>query len=163
MEVDRLLGLGSRHLDIGQGNVPWVVLADPEGNPFCVMEDRASYAGAGPLAALPLESAEPGRDAEFWSWMTGWTEVAGDAPCSLRHPSRRGLVLELCTERAVKGSAKNSPHLDVRLEQGDDPDDVAAGIALRGGREVHPGWGELPWRLFQDPTGNEFCALPARS
>ena len=27
--VDRLLGLGARHLDIGQGDVPWVVLADP--------------------------------------------------------------------------------------------------------------------------------------
>jgi hypothetical protein len=27
-EVDRLLGLGARHLDIGQRDVPWVVLAD---------------------------------------------------------------------------------------------------------------------------------------
>lgn len=33
IEVNRLLGLGARHLDIGQGDVPWVVLADPEGNP----------------------------------------------------------------------------------------------------------------------------------
>ncbi len=32
-EVDRLLGLGARHLDIGQGDVPWVVLADPEAIP----------------------------------------------------------------------------------------------------------------------------------
>ena len=32
-EVERLLGLGARHLDIGQGDVPWVVLADPAGNP----------------------------------------------------------------------------------------------------------------------------------
>ena len=162
-EVERLLAVGARHLDIGQHDVPWVVLADPEGNPFCVMEDRASYANTGPLAALPLESAEPDRDAEFWSWLTGWTEVAGDAPRSLRHPSLRGLVLELCPERSTKRSAKNSPHLDVRLEQGDDPDDIAARIVLRGGRELHPGWGDLPWRLFQDPSGNEFCALPARS
>jgi hypothetical protein len=44
-EVDRLLGLGARELDIGQHDVPWVVLADPEGNPCCVMEDRAAYAG----------------------------------------------------------------------------------------------------------------------
>ena len=53
-EVERLLGLGARHLDIGQRDVPWVVLADPEGNPCCVMEDRAAYAGTGPIAALPL-------------------------------------------------------------------------------------------------------------
>ena len=89
-EVDRLLGLGARHLDIGQGDVPWVVLADPEGNPCCVMEDRAAYADTGPIAALPLDSADPDRDAEFWSWLTGWTDVAGVAPRSLRHPSLRG-------------------------------------------------------------------------
>ena len=36
-EVERLLGLGARHADVGQGEVPWVVLADPEGNEFCVL------------------------------------------------------------------------------------------------------------------------------
>src|SRR5689334_22909972 len=74
--VERLLGLGARHLDIGQREVPWVVLADPEGNPFCVMEDRPAYAGAAPMAALPLDSADPDRDAAFWSWLTGLTDVA---------------------------------------------------------------------------------------
>ena len=52
-QVDRLLGLGARHLDVGQGDVPWVVLADPEGNPCCVMEERVTYAGTGPVAGLP--------------------------------------------------------------------------------------------------------------
>jgi predicted enzyme related to lactoylglutathione lyase len=36
-EVDRLLALGARHVDIGQGDESWVVLADPEGNEFCVL------------------------------------------------------------------------------------------------------------------------------
>lgn len=36
-EVDRLLALGARHVDIGQGDQSWVVLADPEGNEFCVL------------------------------------------------------------------------------------------------------------------------------
>ena len=39
-EVERLLALGARHVDIGQGEVPWVVLADPEGNEFCVLTPR---------------------------------------------------------------------------------------------------------------------------
>jgi predicted enzyme related to lactoylglutathione lyase len=39
-EVARLLALGARHADIGQGEVPWVVLADPEGNEFCVLSSR---------------------------------------------------------------------------------------------------------------------------
>lgn len=36
-EVERLLALGARHVDIGQGEQSWVVLADPEGNEFCVL------------------------------------------------------------------------------------------------------------------------------
>lgn len=36
-EVARLLGLGATLADIGQGEQPWVVMADPEGNEFCVL------------------------------------------------------------------------------------------------------------------------------
>jgi hypothetical protein len=39
-EVRRLLDLGARHADVGQGDVSWVVLADPEGNEFCVLATR---------------------------------------------------------------------------------------------------------------------------
>ena len=40
-EVTRLLDLGASRVDIGQGqDVPWVVLADPEGNEFCVLGPR---------------------------------------------------------------------------------------------------------------------------
>ena len=39
-EGDRLLALGARRVDIGQGEQPWVVLADPEGNEFCVLGTR---------------------------------------------------------------------------------------------------------------------------
>jgi hypothetical protein len=36
-EVERLIALGARRIDIGQGDVSWVVMADPEGNEFCVL------------------------------------------------------------------------------------------------------------------------------
>lgn len=40
-EVSRLLSLGATHTDVGQKkDVPWVVLADPEGNEFCVLGSR---------------------------------------------------------------------------------------------------------------------------
>ncbi|MFD3439466.1 VOC family protein [Streptomyces sp. NPDC058685] len=39
-EVARLLAHGARRADIGQGDVPWVVMADPEGNEFCVLAPR---------------------------------------------------------------------------------------------------------------------------
>lgn len=50
-EVTRLEALGARQVSIGQGNVPWVVMADPDGNEFDVLQ--------------PLTPAElpPGHDA----------------------------------------------------------------------------------------------------
>jgi predicted enzyme related to lactoylglutathione lyase len=36
-EVRRLEDLGARRIDIGQVDVTWVVMADPEGNEFCVL------------------------------------------------------------------------------------------------------------------------------
>lgn len=159
--VQRLLALGASHLDVGQGDVPWIVLADVEGNPFCVMEERPVYTDTGPIAALPLDSADPERDADFWSWLTGWVRVPGiPAPwAALRHPSMRGPLLELCPQEQPKGAAKNRMHLDVRPGPGDDPEAVVAGILERGGRELDHEWGDLPWQVFIDPSGNEFCVL----
>jgi len=39
-EVARLTNLGARRIDIGQGDVTWVVMSDPEGNEFCVLRPR---------------------------------------------------------------------------------------------------------------------------
>ena len=36
-EVARLQALGATLADVGQGDFPWIVLADPEGNEFCVL------------------------------------------------------------------------------------------------------------------------------
>ena len=39
-EVERLVGLGASRVDVGQRNESWVVLADPEGNEFCVLSSH---------------------------------------------------------------------------------------------------------------------------
>ncbi|MDG4783141.1 VOC family protein [Micromonospora sp. WMMD961] len=39
-EVERLVDMGARHVDIGQRDVEWTVLSDPEGNEFCVLRAR---------------------------------------------------------------------------------------------------------------------------
>ncbi|HYI43922.1 MAG TPA: VOC family protein, partial [Actinomycetota bacterium] len=39
-EVERIIELGARRIDIGQGEVSWVVLADQEDNEFCVLRER---------------------------------------------------------------------------------------------------------------------------
>lgn len=156
-EVERLVALGARRLDDGFG----LALVDPEGHPFQVVPGGPSYDGTGPLAALRLDSAYPDRDAGFWAWLSGWTPVP-DAPRSLRHPSGRGPLLVLGPEPAPKG-AKSRRHLDLRLEPGDDPEAVAEALTARGGHELVTDWGDLPWRSYTDPSGNELCLLRAPS
>jgi hypothetical protein len=39
-EVERLLSLGARRVDVGQRDASWVVLADPEGNEFCILRGQ---------------------------------------------------------------------------------------------------------------------------
>jgi Glyoxalase-like domain len=39
-ELERLLDLGAVKVDIGQGEQSWIVLADPEGNEFCLLAGR---------------------------------------------------------------------------------------------------------------------------
>lgn len=163
LTVDRMLELGATHADIGQREVPWTVLADPEGTPFCVLEDRAAYAGSGQLAALPLASADPARDRAFWAWLTGWQQVRGSVPNSLRHASGRGPTLEFVPEEQPKGRWKNRIHLDVRLDEYDDAAAVHAEIVERGGSALVTDWGDLPWTCWRDPSGNEFCMLGAPS
>ena len=41
-EVARILALGAQPAGVGQGDAPWVVLADPEGNEFCVLQPHNS-------------------------------------------------------------------------------------------------------------------------
>ena len=159
--VARALDLGARHLDIGQRDVPWVVLADPEGNPFCVMEGRPEYAASGPLSSLPLDSGDVERDTRFWSELGGWVPVASEMASALRHPSGHGPLLELCPEPAPKDPAvKNRVHLDLRLETGETLEEAVEHLRDLGGSEWDHGWGELPWRVCRDPSGNEVCLLP---
>ncbi|HZG93941.1 MAG TPA: VOC family protein [Mycobacteriales bacterium] len=44
LEVARLIAMGASPVDIGQGEQSWVVLADPEGNEFCVLTPRGTDA-----------------------------------------------------------------------------------------------------------------------
>ncbi|MFE2431183.1 VOC family protein [Streptomyces sp. NPDC059373] len=45
-EIERILALGARRVDIGQGGTEsWTVLADPEGNEFCVVRPKKSLIG----------------------------------------------------------------------------------------------------------------------
>jgi Glyoxalase-like domain len=64
-KVDHLIGLGAVRADIGQGQVPWEVLADPEGNEFCVLAEADPYTAEGPLVAISLDAAKPAVQGRF--------------------------------------------------------------------------------------------------
>ncbi len=45
-EIERILAIGARRVDIGQtGDESWTVLADPEGNEFCVVRPKRTLIG----------------------------------------------------------------------------------------------------------------------
>jgi catechol 2,3-dioxygenase-like lactoylglutathione lyase family enzyme len=161
--VSRARDLGGGPADIGQGDVPWAVLADPEGNEFCVLEPRDIYRDTGPVAAILTECHDPAALARFWAGAAGWEITrTEDAIAGLRSPGGAGPYLEFLRVPGRK-TVKNRVHPDVAPYRGDDP---AAEVArLRGAgaapADVSQGAG-VSWTVLADPEGNEFCVLSPR-
>jgi hypothetical protein len=161
-EVRRLLSLGAAPADVGQGEDPWVVLADPEGNEFCVLEPRPEYAGTGPVAAVVVDSTDPAAMARFWSRAAGWnSHDQGQSYASLRAPTGVGPYLEFVHTPDVK-TVKNRVHLDVRPYPGGDHLAEAKQLRDHAAVPADIGQGEVPWVVLADPEGNEFCVLTPR-
>ena len=165
--VSRLLGAGASRVDVGQGDVPWVVLADPDGNEFCVLEPRAEYEAAGAVAAVVVEAADPIALARFWVSAAGWRLCAQDSlTASLCRPDGLGPRLEFIgADRPRLG--KNRVHLDVAPGAGDDQAVEVARLHALDARPVDIGQaptGEdgVTWVVLADPEGNEFCVLSPR-
>jgi hypothetical protein len=136
-QVRRLLGLGAVPIDIGQGDVPWRVLADPEGNEFCVLEPRAVYRDTGPVAAVVVD------------WV------------SFRSPEGVGPYLELLPAGEPK-VVKNRIHLDVAPYPDEELSSAVSVLLRQGAVPDNVGQGDVPWSVLADPQGNEFCVLSPR-
>jgi predicted enzyme related to lactoylglutathione lyase len=158
-QVSHALSLGATRVDIGQRNVPWVVLGDPEGNEFCVLDPRPEYAATGALAAIVVDAVDPLRLAEFWSAASGWPVLeTTEYSASLRSPDARGPWLELIRTKEPH-AVKNRLHLDVRPYADDDQWAEVTRLVELGARRVDIGQGSVPWQVMADPEGNEFCVL----
>jgi predicted enzyme related to lactoylglutathione lyase len=161
-QVRRLKDRGAAAVDIGQGDVPWVVLADPEGNEFCVLEPREVYRDTGPVAAVLVDSADPVAQARFWTEATGWPVIeSGPDFASLRSPAGTGPFLEFLRVPEAK-TVKDRMHLDIRPHPGEDHLAEAKRLQDLGARPVDVGQGDVPWVVLADPEGNEFCVLTPR-
>ncbi|MFE9580754.1 VOC family protein [Nocardia sp. NPDC006044] len=158
VQVDRALSLGARRVDIGQGAVPWVVLADPEGNEFCVLEPREEYVDTGAVAAIVMDTRDPLRLAEFWAAASGWPVThGGEQVAGLRSATGLGSWLEFVRTPEVK-SGRNLLRLNLASfgEQSVELDRLRAAGATSIGRDgVHPATS----LALADPETNEFCLL----
>jgi predicted enzyme related to lactoylglutathione lyase len=156
--VARLHELGATPADVGQGDVRWTVLADPEGNVFCVLEPRPIYRDTGPIAAVVLNCADPRAMARFWGDATDWTlhEVTDDH-ARLRSAQGVGPYLEFV--RAPDVSAWTRVHLDLKPYAGDDQDAEVARLHALGATDADVGQGDVSWKCLADIEGNEFCIL----
>ncbi|WP_062984413.1 VOC family protein [Nocardia anaemiae] len=155
VQVDRALALGARHVDIGQGAVPWVVLADPEGNEFCVLEPREEYVDTGAVAAIVIDTHDPKRLAEFWCTASGWPIVYGGARVAgLRSATGLGSWLEFVHTPDAR-TGRNRLRFDLASFAADDPAAEVARLCAAGATQVDTDG--APGVVLADPETNEFC------
>jgi predicted enzyme related to lactoylglutathione lyase len=161
--VSRARDLGGGPVDIGQGEVPWVVMADPEGNEFCVLEPRDAYRDTGPVAAILTDCADPAALARFWAWAAGWpVSRTEDQLVGLRSPAGVGPYLEFLRVPDRK-TVKNRIHPDVAPYRGEDPAAEVARLRAAGAALADVGQGDdVSFTVLADPEGNEFCVLSPR-
>ncbi|MFD4262540.1 VOC family protein [Streptomyces sp. NPDC058534] len=157
--VARLQALGATHADVGQGDVPWTVLADPEGNEFCVLEPRETHRDTGPIARVVVDCADPRAMARFWDEATDWTlhEVTVEHAV-LRSAAGVGPYLEFRRTPGGK-TAPDRVHLDLLPYPGDDKAAEVARLYALGATDLDLGQGDVPWTCLADPEGHEFCVL----
>ncbi|MFJ4787076.1 VOC family protein [Streptomyces sp. NPDC088794] len=157
--VARLTALGATPVDVGQGAVPWTVLADPEGNEFCVLEPREEYRDTGPIAAVVVDCADPRVVGRFWGEALDWTlrEVT-DEHAVLRSARGGGLYLELLRVPGGK-TVPDRVHLDLLPYPGDDQAAEVDRLRALGATDLDLGQGDVPWTCLSDPEGHEFCVL----
>ncbi|MEV6864586.1 VOC family protein [Streptosporangium subroseum] len=157
--VARLQALGATPAHVGQGKVPWTVLADPEGNEFCVLEPRKIYRDTGPIAAVVVDCADPRAMARFWGEAIDWTlhEVTDDHAV-LRSAKGVGPYLEFLRTPDVK-TVPDRVHLDLLPYPGDDRAAEVARLRTLGATDLDLGQGDVAWTCLADPEGHEFCVL----
>ena len=160
--VARSLGLGARHMDVGQRpEEGHVVLADPEGNEFCVIEPGNNFlADCGFFAELACDGSQ--ETGYFWSAALGWPLVWDqDQETAIRSP-RGGPKISWGGPPLMPKTGKNRLHFDLAPPLGGDQQAEADRLVSLGATRINIGQGEVSWVVMADPDGHEFCVLIPR-
>ncbi|MEU3254208.1 VOC family protein [Streptomyces sp. NPDC006997] len=152
--VARALDLGALHVDIGQGpDATHVVLADPEGNEFCVLEPGNRFlAGCGSLGALACDGSQ--AVGYFWSEALGWPLVWDqDEETAIQSPDG-GTKITWGGPPLMPDPGKDL-HLDL-APHGDQETEAGRLVSLGAKRLDRAADGAV---LLADPDGNTFRLL----
>jgi predicted enzyme related to lactoylglutathione lyase len=156
--IDDLIALGATLVEQPAANLPWTVLADPEGGEFCAFVRDPTELAKYRLHELVVDSVEPREIAAWWADAFG-VQLGGRADKDWwwisEVPGMPYGGWDFVPVPEPK-TVKNRVHWDVLVESVDDL--VTAGATLlRGPTE------EDSWSVMADPEGNEFCAFMKRS
>jgi len=155
--VERALELGGSHLDIGQGDVDHVVMADPEGNEFCVIEPGNGFlADTGTIGALSSDGSQ--AVGYFWSEALGWPLVWDqDEETAIQSP-RGGSKISWGGPPLRVKDGRNRLRLELSPGDLDQHAEVDRLLSL-GARRVDTGREDADRVVLADPDGNEFCVV----
>ncbi|MDG4824613.1 VOC family protein [Asanoa sp. WMMD1127] len=143
--VERALALGAHHLDVGQlPEEPHIVLADPEGNAFCVIPAGNKFlAGCGFLGEASCDGTR--AVGLFWSAALGWPLVWDDNEETAVQSPAGGTKVSWGGPPVAPKTGRNRQRLEFTV---DDPADLDRLVALGATR--------LADDTLADPDGNEF-------
>ncbi|MFI7503404.1 VOC family protein [Streptomyces sp. NPDC049687] len=154
--VARALELGARHIDIGQRpEEDHVVLADPDGNEFCVVgPDNTFLADCGFVGALACDGSQ--EVGYFWSEALGWPLVWDqDQETAIRSP-HGGPKITWGGPPLLPKTGRNRLHFDLApAVHGDGQPEIDRLLSL-GATRLDTGQDEPGWMMMADPDGNEF-------
>ena len=157
--VERALELGGRHLDVGQ--LPeelHIVLADPEGNEFCVIEAGNNFLAN---TAFLGELAGDGTRAvgHFWSKALDWPLVWDqDEETAIQAPAG-GPKLAWGGPPIRPKAPKNRMHFDLVVSPDSDVETEVERLVALGATRLESGQEGDAAIPMADPDGNEFCIL----
>jgi len=159
--VARALALGARHIDIGQGpDASHVVLADPEGNEFCVIEPGNQFlADCGFIGAVACDGSQ--QVGYFWSEALGWPLVWDqDQETAIRSP-HGGPKITWGGEEPTPTAGRNRFHFDLAPTAPSDQQSEIERLLRLGASLMDDGPVPAGRVRMVDPDGQEFHLVAA--
>lgn len=158
--VDELVAIGARHVEVGQGaDDPHVVLADPEGNEFCVIEPSNRFLASCPrLGAVNCDGTSAlGLDfSEALGWPLVWDQ---DEETAIQAPGGTGPKITWSGPPMMPKSRRERLHFHVAPTSGSDAEAALSRLRALGATPRDVGHACPGVIALDDVDGNELCLI----